>query len=679
MGCSETVFVKEGFRNWKKAVGSEGKLEKHSKSRMHQLSRERAIYRKTCVPINAQLSAVAAENISRKQQERKENREVAEVIFDVVRHLILQNEAFRGHDEKDSSLNQGKFLAEIKFLAKYHPPLQKWLDTHPGNVSWISPDIQNEMIEILANHILDIIKIQVQESKYYSVECDEITSHKHSYMSIVLRYVFNNVIYERVIGLKKVVSLTGKSLCDVLVQELGKLQIPLCNMVGKGFDGASNMSGKEKGMQQQLTDAGATLSLYFHCFAHCLNLVLEKCAETLQPVKDVFSTIGAIYKVMEGSPQRNAVYERKLELFSIKDGRTALRAFSDTRWTAKADNLNATINTLPALIATLEELKSSDATCEGLLNKISSFEFLLQLLILKEFFEFSRYASEYLQREEMDLVTAVDAVTSLIAKFSSFRNEEKFAEFVRTAESKAVEFHVEDSFRDPSNKRRRTLPNRLADGQTLLDASFSHHVASSTQNSTTVSSESKFRTDFYYCLLDLLLTELKRRFSVESCEVLVQFSAFNPARWSDDNREKVRNLARRYTIPEEATCREYSLFRESGCFRSLMEEMETRKKQGWKNPYLPLILKKFGESDHAGLYPNLYRIICIAATIPVTIASCERCHSKVKIINNYMRATMGEDRLESLVLVSSERDVAEDIKLDSLVDIFALKPRKLPL
>ena len=32
--------------------------------------------------------------------------------------------------------------------------------------------------------------------------------------------------------------------------------------------------------------------------------------------------------------------------------------------------------------------------------------------------------------------------------------------------------------------------------------------------------------------------------------------------------------------------------------------------------------------------------------------------------------------LESLVLASSERDVAEDIKLHSLVDTFVLKPRE---
>ena len=134
----------------------------------------------------------------------------------VGRHIALQNEAFRGHDERNTSLNQGKFLEEVKFLAKYNPPMKKWLENHPGNVSWLSPDIQNEMIEIIANKILEVIMMQVNESKYYSVKCNKVTSHKHSYMSIVLRYVFENIIYERVIGLKQVVSLTGRSLCDAL-------------------------------------------------------------------------------------------------------------------------------------------------------------------------------------------------------------------------------------------------------------------------------------------------------------------------------------------------------------------------------------------------------------------------------------------------------------------------------
>ena len=125
-------------------------------------------------------------------------------------------------------------------------------------------------------------------------------------------------------------------------------------MIGKGFDGASNMSGNDKGMQQQLVDVGATLYLYFHCIVHCRNLVLEKCAETLPVVHDVVSTIGSIYKVMERSTKQNAVYEANLKRFSIKDGSNAFRAFSDTRWTARANNVDATLNTLPALIATLK-------------------------------------------------------------------------------------------------------------------------------------------------------------------------------------------------------------------------------------------------------------------------------------------------------------------------------------
>ena len=83
---------------------------------------------------------------------------------------------------------------------------------------------------------------------------------------------------------------------------------------------------------------------------------------------------------------------------------------------------------MPALVASLEELKLSDVTCEGLLNIITSFDFLLKLLIGKECFEFLTYASGYLQKEEVDLVTAVDAVTTLIAKFSFFQNEEKMAD-----------------------------------------------------------------------------------------------------------------------------------------------------------------------------------------------------------------------------------------------------------
>ena len=121
-------------------------------------------------------------------------------------------------------------------------------------------------------------------------------------MSVVLRYVYEFTIWERCVKLERVTSLTGKNLADVIVAILANMNLPIGNLVGKGFDGASNMSGKDEGVQQHLTAAGADKSVYFHCFAHRLNLVLEKSINNVPSVSDIFNTIGAIYHYLEGSP-----------------------------------------------------------------------------------------------------------------------------------------------------------------------------------------------------------------------------------------------------------------------------------------------------------------------------------------------------------------------------------------
>ena len=47
-----------------------------------------------------------------------------------------------------------------------------------------------------------------------------------------------------------------------------------------------------------------------------------------------------------------------------------------------------------------------------------------------------------------------------------------------------------------------------------------------------------------------------------------------------------------------------------------------------------------------------------------------RAHSKVKMINTNLRASMSDERLEHLLKVSIERDIANKIELDSLFELF---------
>ena len=94
---------------------------------------------------------------------------------------------------------------------------------------------------------------------------------------------------------------------------------------------------------------------------------------------------------------------------------------------------------------------------------------------------------------------------------------------------------------------------------------------------------------------------------------------------------------------------------------------------------VPTFLKVFGENLISNLYPDLFDVVKIIATLPATVAFCERAHSKVNIINNYLCASMSYDRLESLVHISIESDIADKIELDTLVDTFRLAKNRMPL
>lgn len=69
--------------------------------------------------------------------------------------------------------------------------------------------------------------------------------------------------------------------------------------------------------------------------------------------------------------------------------------------------------------------------------------------------------------------------------------------------------------------------------------------------------------------------------------------------------------------------------------------------------------------------PNLRVSIQIMLTIAVSIASCERSFSKLKLILSYLRASMGQQRLCDLALLSVEREETEQTNFNEIIDQFA--------
>ena len=57
----------------------------------------------------------------------------------------------------------------------------------------------------------------------------------------------------------------------------------------------------------------------------------------------------------------------------------------------------------------------------------------------------------------------------------------------------------------------------------------------------------------------------------------------------------------------------------------------------------------------------------ILLTLPVTTASVERGFSKLSLVKTKLRSTMGQDRLEALLLASVEKDILLQLGTAELV------------
>ncbi|CAF4715974.1 unnamed protein product, partial [Rotaria sp. Silwood2] len=79
-------------------------------------------------------------------------------------------------------------------------------------------------------------------------------------------------------------------------------------------------------------------------------------------------------------------------------------------------------------------------------------------------------------------------------------------------------------------------------------------------------------------------------------------------------------------------------------------------------------------------YPNATRVYQFLLALPITVATNERCFPKLKLIKNKLRFTLTTDKMEWLILCSTERDLLENINLSNFADEWSrLKNRRLKI
>jgi hypothetical protein len=156
---------------------------------------------------------------------------------------------------------------------------------------------------------------------------------------------------------------------------------------------------------------------------------------------------------------------------------------------------------------------------------------------------------------------------------------------------------------------------------------------------------------FYHHIIDKLSVELTDRFPVE----MNDFAFLDPRHFQAlDAEEKILRLAIRY----------------SQLLDPAIAVSQWRLAHHFIKPDTSLldIYMQLPSS-----YTELRLLYKILLTLPVTTASVERGFSKLALVKNKLRSTMGQDRLESLVSATVEKDILLSLKDSDLVTCFASK------
>ena len=93
-------------------------------------------------------------------------------------------------------------------------------------------------------------------------------------VSIILLYVDDCAKrHEDFVSFEHTTDTTGETLYKLICRKLTEFDLDKNKVVGLGFDGAANMSGRFKGVQSCFTQ-DVPQAQYVHCRAHCLNLAI---------------------------------------------------------------------------------------------------------------------------------------------------------------------------------------------------------------------------------------------------------------------------------------------------------------------------------------------------------------------------------------------------------------------
>lgn len=177
----------------------------------------------------------------------------------------------------------------------------------------------------------------------------------------------------------------------------------------------------------------------------------------------------------------------------------------------------------------------------------------------------------------------------------------------------------------------------------------------------TMTGREKFAVDLFILIIDKLVAELDRRFA--SYDSLNRYFGF-PSKIHLLKNEELHAAA---VLLQQ----KYHTDIQEDFPDELIQFRDFIKNQENTTPQAFLLLIK--NRDISSVFPNVNIALRIYLTLPVTNASGERSFSKLALIKNRLRTTMGQNRLNSLAVMSLSSDIVRALDFTAVIKDFVMR------
>ena len=216
--CRAEILISLPYKNWKKARAD---IANHSTLKYHLLSEcKKQAFLDTCkgsqIRIDHYLTTESHKQVSK-------NRQFLKSIISCLEFCGRQGIALRGHRDNASSdnLSQGNFKALIQLrIDAGKVALETHLKECSKRFTYTSKTTQNELLycigEIFQREIVAEVHSHSDTTQaFFGIQADEVTDISNwEQLGIIVRYLKEKKVVERLLAFTDCESITGKSICE---------------------------------------------------------------------------------------------------------------------------------------------------------------------------------------------------------------------------------------------------------------------------------------------------------------------------------------------------------------------------------------------------------------------------------------------------------------------------------